>query len=135
LMGLFVVNAALAATGLPQQLLTDLRGLGLNLHDPLSMLAIMSVLSNVVGNNPAVMLVAPFITDAQHPEALGAAIALGTGFSSNIVTFGSLAGIIVAEQSGRRGVKIGFAEFSRAGLPVALACLAIAAVWIVMLQG
>ena len=31
LMGLFVVNAALAATGLPQRLLADLRGAGLDL--------------------------------------------------------------------------------------------------------
>lgn len=130
LMGLFVVNAALAATGLPQRLLSDLKGIGLDLHDPFSMLVVMSVLSNVVGNNPAVMLVAPFLTDVARPEALGAAIALGTSFSSNMLIFGSLAGIIVAEQSRAYGVTIGFAEFSRAGLPASILCLVLAAGWI-----
>ena len=61
---------------------------------------------------------------------LGAALALGTGFSSNLIVFGSLAGIIVVEQAAKQGVPIGFGEFARAGLPVALACLALAAVWI-----
>lgn len=133
LIGLFIVNQAVAATHLPEHLLTALSGVGLHLTDPLSMLAVMSVLSNVVGNNPAVMLVAPFIHGAADPEALGAAIALGTGFSSNMVIFGSLAGIIVAEQGQAQGVTIGFMEFMRAGLPVALLCLALAVGWIVYL--
>lgn len=133
LIGLFIVNAAVAATGLPQQVLAGLRDIGLDLNHPVAMLIVMSVLSNIVGNNPAVMLVEPFIRDAAHPEALGAAIALGTGFSSNAVIFGSLAGIIVAEQGGRRGIVVGFAEFARAGVPVALATLLLAAGWILWL--
>lgn len=50
LFGLFVVNAAFTTTGLPQQLLLGLRGVGLDLHDPLSMLVAMAVISNIVGN-------------------------------------------------------------------------------------
>ncbi len=134
LIGLFIVNAALAATGLPQQVLAALRDIGLDLNHPVAMLVVMSVLSNIVGNSPAVMLVEPFIRDAAHPEAIGAAIALGTGFSSNAVIFGSLAGIIVAEQGGRRGIVVGFAEFARAGVPVALATLLLAAGWILWLR-
>jgi len=130
LFGLFVVNAALTATGLPEQVLAGLRGIGLNLHHPPSMLLIMAVLSNIVGNNPAVMLVAPFIGGSQQPEALGAAIALGTGFSSSAVIFGSLVGIIVAEECRKRGIPLSFGEFARAGLPTSLLCLLMAAAWI-----
>lgn len=130
LFGLFVVNAALTATGLTQQLLTSLRGIGLDLHDPMSMLTVMTVLSNIVGNNPAVMLVAPFIGGAQQPEALGAAIALGTSFSSSAVIFGSLVGIIVAEECRKRGIALSFVEFAKAGLPTSIICLAMAAGWI-----
>lgn len=135
LMGLFVVNAALAATGLPQGLLADLRVAGVDLQDPLWLLGVVSVLSNVVGNNPAVMLLTPFLERGANADALGAALALGTGFSSNLVVFGSLAGIIVVEQSARKGVTISFGEFARAGVPVAVACLAMAAVWIMILPG
>ena len=134
LMGLFVVNAALASTGLPQEMLNALRASGADSRDPLSMLGVMTVLSNAVGNNPAVMLVAPFLEGAARPEALGAAIALGTGFSSNIVIFGSLAGIIVAEQGRENGVPIGFWQFTKAGLPISLLALGLAAAWILWLK-
>lgn len=130
LFGLFVVNAALTATGLPQHVLSGLRSIGLDLHDPPSMLLIMAVLSNIVGNNPAVMLVAPFIGGTQQPEALGAAIALGTGFSSSAVIFGSLVGIIVAEECRKRGISLSFTEFARAGVPTSIICLLMATAWI-----
>ena len=134
LFGLFVVNAAFVATDLPQRLITQLSTAGFDLHNPMSLLIVMSVLSNIVGNNPAVMLVAPFLKGATHPDALGAAIVLGTNFSSNAVVFGSLAGIIVAEEGKQRGITIGFVEFAKAGLPTSLLCLLLAAGWIVSLE-
>lgn len=133
IMGLFVVNAALAATGLPQALLADLRGAGFQLENPLVLFAVGGTLSNIVGNNPAVMLLVPFLHAGHGADALGAALALGTGFSSNLIVFGSLAGIIVVEQAARCGVRISFGEFARAGVPVTLVTVALAAVWILIL--
>jgi len=130
LFGLFIVNAALTETGLPQQILADLRDFGLDLHHPPSMLVIMAVISNIVGNNPAVMLVAPLIGSAPQPEALGAAIALGTAFASSAMIYGSLVGIIVAEECNKRGIKLGLVEFAKAGVPASLIALTIGAVWI-----
>ena len=134
IMGLFVVNAAVAATGLPQHLLADLRAAGIDLNHPLSLFFSSAVLSNIVGNNPAVMLLVPYLEPGGHGAALGAALALGTGFSSNLIVFGSLAGIIVVEQSAACGVRISFGTFAKAGVPVALSCLAMAALWIATLQ-
>jgi Na+/H+ antiporter NhaD/arsenite permease-like protein len=133
LMGLFIVNAAMAATGLPQALLGELRGAGVDLDAPLTLFLVISVLSNVIGNNPAVMLLIPYIGGPGDHAALGAALALGTGFSSNMIVFGSLAGIIVVEQAKARGIAIGFGEFARAGVPVALACMLMAAAWIALI--
>ncbi|MGG4609353.1 ArsB/NhaD family transporter [Providencia sp. Me31A] len=130
IMGLFVVNAAFAATGLPQQLLTDLRAHGVNLNDPLALFLVTGVLSTIVGNNPSVMLLVPFLTPEGNADSLGAALVLGSGFSSNLLVFGSLAGIIVVEQSAAYGVKISFGEFSKSGGIVALLCMLLAAVWI-----
>ena len=134
IMGLFVVNAAMAATGLPQDLLDGMRATGLDLNDPLALYLVGGTLSNIVGNNPAVMLLIPFLTPGSQAEALGAALALGTGFSSNLIVFGSLAGIIVVEQAAASGVKISFGEFARAGVPVTLACMVMAAGWIVFIS-
>lgn len=130
LMGLFVVNAAFAATGVPQKVIADLASAGVDLTHPLALLGAGSVLSNIVGNNPTVMLIAPFLGHAADPQALGAALVLGTSFASNLVIFGSLAGIIVVEQAAAHGVRIGLAEYSRAGIPVALISLVVAAAWI-----
>jgi Na+/H+ antiporter NhaD/arsenite permease-like protein len=132
LMCLFVINAALAATGLPSRLIDDLAAAGFDLHAPLTLLATLAVASDVVGNNPAVMLVIPYVGSAD-PEATGAAMALGSGFSSNLFVFGSLAGIIVVEAAARHGVAISFGEFSRAGLAVTIPCLLLAAAWIALL--
>jgi Na+/H+ antiporter NhaD/arsenite permease-like protein len=79
------------------------------------------------------MLLIPYLGGSGDHAALGAALALGTGFSSNMVVFGSLAGIIVVEQARAKGITISFAEFARAGLPVALACMGLAAGWILLL--
>ena len=91
------------------------------------------MLSNLIGNNPAVMLLAPFLPHGGSVGPLGAALALGTGFSCNVIVFGSLAGIIVVEQAAARGITISLGEFCRAGVPVALACLAMGYVWIRLL--
>ncbi|MFG1400502.1 ArsB/NhaD family transporter [Xanthobacter sediminis] len=136
IMGLFVVNAAMAATGLPQTLLDGMREAGVNLNNPLSLFLVSGVLSNIVGNNPAVMLLVPFLDaggSAARADALGAALALGTGFSSNLIVFGSLAGIIVVEQAAVCGIRISFGEFARAGVPVAVACMVLAAGWIMLI--
>ena len=132
-MGLFVVNAAMAATGMPQHLLASLRDAGVNLNDPLTLFSVAAVISNIVGNNAAVMLLVPYLDVGANRDALGAALALGTGFSSSLVIFGSLAGIIVVEQAAAHGVKISFAEFSRSGVIAAIACMALAAGWIWLL--
>jgi Na+/H+ antiporter NhaD/arsenite permease-like protein len=129
---LFVMNHALAQTGVPSELLADLRATGLDLQQPVPLLLVMSVLSNVVGNNPAAMLMLPYV-DRARPDLVVAAMALGTGFASNLYVSASLAGIIVSEAARRYGVTISFAEFVRAGAPVSLACLAIAVAWVLYL--
>jgi uncharacterized membrane protein YfcA len=82
----------------------------------------------------AVMLLTPY-ADVGHPLVSTAALALGAGFSSNIVNFGSLAGIIVVESAARNGVKISFMEFFRAGVIASVIALLLAAAWIAVLQG
>lgn len=133
IMGLFIVNAAMAATGLPQTLLADLKHLGMDLNDPLSLYAVGAALSNIVGNNPTVMLLVPYLDAGADANALCAALALGTGFSSNMVIFGSLAGIVVVEQAKSCGVEISFMDFAKAGFPVSVICLILAGLWIYLL--
>lgn len=130
--GLFVVNAAFATTGLPQRAIAELLAQGLDLMHPLTLLVVSGVISDIVGNNPAVMLLVPYVKGA-NPELAGAAMALGTGLASNVVVFGSLAGIIAAEQAAKAGAPITLAEYSLAGIPVSLVTLLIGAGWLLVL--
>ena len=130
IMGLFIVNAAMSNTGLPQTLLADLKHMGLNLNDPLSLFFTSAALSNIVGNNPTVMLLVPYLETGLNANALCAALALGTGFSSNMVIFGSLAGIVVVEQAKASGIQISFMDYAKAGFPIAVICIFLSAFWI-----
>ncbi|OTG82474.1 transporter [Acinetobacter sp. ANC 4558] len=130
IMGLFIVNAAMSTTGLPQALLGDLKDMGLNLNEPLSLFITSAALSNIVGNNPTVMLLVPYLDAGANANALCAALALGTGFSSNMVIFGSLAGIVVVEQAKTCGIQISFMDYAKAGVPVAFVCIFLSAFWV-----
>lgn len=121
IIGLFIVNAGFAETGLPQELMKTFRAHHVNMNQPMALFIISSFVSNIVGNNPTVMLLIPFLTPTPEMASLmGSALALGTGFSSNMFIFSSLAGIIVVEQAKRYKVNISFAEFTKAGLFVAI---------------
>lgn len=132
--GLFIVNAALSNTGLPQNILYHLHKGGVDLNDSISLFFTSATLSNIIGNNPTVMLLVPFLNPGTHANAMGAALALGTGFFSNLIIFGSLAGIIVVEQAALCGVKISFKTFTRVGAPVSIICMLMATGWISFLM-
>lgn len=132
IMGLFIVNAGLAATGLPQHLVTGLAAEGIDLNNPPILFLISSVISDLVGNNPAVMMLVPYLHSEGDANYLGAALSLGTHFSSNLVVFGSLAGIIMVEHAKDRGVRISATEFSKAGALVTGATMIIAIIWLMI---
>ncbi|WP_228393566.1 hypothetical protein [Pseudomonas helleri] len=79
------------------------------------------------------MLLSPYLHPDNNAQSLGAAIALGTGFSSNLIIFGSLAGIIVVERAAGCGIKISFGSFAKSGVPVTLVTLLMAGLWIAFL--
>jgi Na+/H+ antiporter NhaD/arsenite permease-like protein len=124
--GLFVVNDAVARAGLLQQLYGGLSAAGIDLAHPGWLFAVTPVLSNLVSNVPAVMLLLPV---SSGPQA-GVVLALASTLAGNLLIVGSIANIIVVEQAGGRGVAIDWRLHARTGVPVTLATLAIAAAWL-----
>jgi Na+/H+ antiporter NhaD/arsenite permease-like protein len=121
--GLFVVNHALQATGLPARWVEGLAARGVDLSRPVPLFAATFALSNVVSNVPAVMLLLPVAT---HPVA-GTLLALVSTLAGNLLLVGSIANLIVVDAAARRGVPIGWRAHARVGVPVTLATLAVAA--------
>ena len=127
--GLFVVNHTLAATGLPERALQDLAAHGIDLRAPAWLFGLSALLSNLVSNVPAVMLLLPAATHAQA----GPVLALSSTLAGNLIVVGSIANIIVVEQGARLGVPIGWRRHARVGVPVTIVTLAIAAAWLRLL--
>jgi Na+/H+ antiporter NhaD/arsenite permease-like protein len=125
-MGLFVVNHAFAEAGLAARASEALREGGVDLADARWLFPATVVLSNLVSNVPAVMLLLPH---AAHPQA-GAILALSSTLAGNLLIVGSIANIIVVDQAKALGVAVGWREHARVGVPVTLATLAVAAAWL-----
>jgi Na+/H+ antiporter NhaD/arsenite permease-like protein len=53
-------------------------------------------------------------------------LALASTFAGNAVLAGSIANLIVAEQAERLGLRLGFRDHLRTGLPITLLSLALA---------
>ncbi len=123
--GLFVVNHALAHTGLTAQAVQALAAAGFPLAEPVPLFASTLVLSNVVSNVPAVMMLLPAATEPFS----GPMLALVSTLAGNLLIVGSIANIIVVDAARRQGIAIDWRRHARTGVPVTIATLAITAAW------
>jgi len=126
--GLFVVIAGIETTGAPERLLGCLSRHGVSLANPYALTAVGALLSNLVSNVPAVMLLVRFL-DGAHAEAWYV-LALSSTFAGNLVTIGSIANLIVIEQARGLGVTLSFREHARAGVPITVASLGVILAWV-----
>jgi Na+/H+ antiporter NhaD/arsenite permease-like protein len=126
--GLFVVTGALEASGLSGQLLQLLHPHANG--GPLPLSAVSVVLSNVVSNVPAVMLLRPVVPTLNDPASAWLTIAMATTLAGNLTLIGSVANLIVAEIARRRGVELSFGEYLKAGTAIAILSLGVGILWL-----
>jgi Na+/H+ antiporter NhaD/arsenite permease-like protein len=127
---LFIVIGGLETTGAPLMIMDFLRSQGIDVHNLFVLTTISGVLSNIVSNVPAVMLLTKFLDPANHVQWY--VLALSSTFAGNLITIGSIANLITFEQAKAYGVEIGFREHARVGIPVTIASFAVAAAWIAL---
>jgi len=130
--GLFVVIAGIETTGAPEQLLAWLSRQGVSLANPYALTGVGVLLSNLVSNVPAVMLLVRFLNGAQTEAWY--VLALASTFAGNLITIGSIANLIVIEQARGLGVTLTFREHARSGVPVTLVSLGIVLAWVWLQQ-
>jgi Na+/H+ antiporter NhaD/arsenite permease-like protein len=127
--GLFVINDALERTGLPQRAVADLAAFGIDLHCPAVLYGVTFLLSNLVSNVPAIMLLLPVASPKD-----GVLLALSSTFAGNLLVIGSIANIIVMDAAARRNIHISWKRHALVGVPVTLLTLGISAVYLLVLQ-
>jgi Na+/H+ antiporter NhaD/arsenite permease-like protein len=129
--GLFVVNHAFQGTGLATEGVAWLAGHGVHVNEPGPLLVLGAVLSNLVSNVPAVMLLLPHLGDSGSAGAhqAGMLLALASTFAGNLLLVGSIANLIVVDLAEKAGIRIDWRQHARTGIPVTLASLALLWGW------
>jgi Na+/H+ antiporter NhaD/arsenite permease-like protein len=128
--GLFVVNQVFETSGMLARLINVLRDTGVHLESLPWLFGVTVLLSNMVSNVPAVMLLLPMTSHA----AAGPTLALASTLAGNLLLFGSIANIIVVEQASKLNVHISWKDHARVGVPITILTLVMAAGWLWLLH-
>ncbi|MGH9599822.1 MAG: SLC13 family permease, partial [Terracidiphilus sp.] len=125
--GLFLIVGGAENAGLTQFLFSCARRL--NLENAAVFTAVTAALSNVVSNVPAVMLLKPLAPGFHDARNGWLMLAMASTLAGNLTITGSVANLIVVERA-KGEVRIGFWDYSRVGIPVTLATLAVGWAWL-----
>ncbi len=134
--GLFVVMHGVEASGLADAVIGRVGDLSrYPLAGQIMGLSLLSfILSNLVSNVPAVMLLKPFVLSLGGSKVLWLTLAMSSTLAGNFTLIASVANLIVVQQA-RRRVEIGFMEYFRVGSIITAITLAIGILTLVLLSG
>ncbi|QQO08272.1 anion transporter [Breznakiella homolactica] len=91
------------------------------------------VLSNLVSNVPAVMLLKPAVDWFADKEQVWLIMAMASTYAGNLTLLGSVANLIVAEIAKKYGIEIRFRDYLKAGLPVTVITVIMGTLWLVLI--
>ncbi|MEH6498767.1 MAG: SLC13 family permease [Pseudoalteromonas distincta] len=126
--GLFLVTGAAAAV---PEVSALARGLTVDgaLPEGIAVLAGLSlVASNLIGNVPFVILLLGLWPELSEASLIG--LAVMSTLAGNLLLIGSVVNLIVVEGARRQGVRLGFTDFARSGVPVTVLSMLLAGLWL-----
>jgi len=126
--GLFIVVAGAEKMLLTPQLVATVQQL--HFENAWILSGATALLSNLVSNVPAVLILKPFIANLPDPGRAWQIVAMSSTFAGNLTLIGSVANLIVAERAKQAGVTISFRAYGRIGLPLTLASLWFGTWWL-----
>jgi Na+/H+ antiporter NhaD/arsenite permease-like protein len=121
--GLFVVVAGFEKMVLTPEVIAAAGRL--HLGDAGVLAGVTALLSNVVSNVPAVLVLKPFVPNLPDPQRAWLVIAMSATLAGNFTLVGSVANLIVAQRAKARGVELGFWAYFKVGAPLTLVTIAI----------
>jgi Na+/H+ antiporter NhaD/arsenite permease-like protein len=129
-MGLFVVTGAFQTTGYGEQAVQWLAHAGVNLQSLPILALVTALLSNLINNSAAVLLLVKVVNVINPHTAY--VLALANSFGGSLIITGSVSNIIVVQQAREMGITISFRDFARLGVPVTLAALLGLLAWVAL---
>jgi Na+/H+ antiporter NhaD/arsenite permease-like protein len=140
--GLFVLVGGLEVTGFVGSIAEALTGVGGGGSVTTAIVVIWGsgLASGIVDNIPFTATMIPVLQDLAEAENLSESqaeslwwsLALGADFGGNLTLIGASANVVVAGMSERAGQRISFLKFMLYGIPVTLASLAVATVYVLV---
>ncbi|HYM79669.1 MAG TPA: anion transporter [Candidatus Dormibacteraeota bacterium] len=125
--GLFLIVGGAENAGLTEHLLRF--GERFNIQHLGVFTLVTAILSNLVSNVPAVMLLKSLVSQFADPHSAWLTLAMASTFAGNLTITGSVANIIVVERA-RKEAAITFFDYFRIGLPVTLLTLLLGWFWL-----
>lgn len=125
--GLFVIVGGAENAGLTHDLFAVADRF--DLQNTAVFTVITAVLSNIVSNVPAVMVLKSLVPSFHDPRTGWLALAMASTLAGNLTITGSVANLIVVERA-KDDFHIGFWDYSRIGIPVTLLTLAVGWAWL-----
>jgi len=125
--GLFIIVGGAEKAGITDHLLGFANHW--NLHHPAGFTVVVAVLSNLVSNVPAVMLLKSVVPGFANPHTGWLVLAMASTLAGNLTITGSVANIIVVERA-KAVAPISFWEYLQVGLPITVLTLAFGFVWL-----
>jgi Na+/H+ antiporter NhaD/arsenite permease-like protein len=102
----------------------------LDLKDVLTVLGLSAGLSQLISNVPLVALYLPMLQEAGTSTGALMALAAGSTVAGNFLILGAASNVIIIQHAEKHQVTLGFHTFAMAGVPLALANLAIYWGWL-----
>jgi Na+/H+ antiporter NhaD/arsenite permease-like protein len=126
--GLFIIVAGAQHALLSPEIIAGVGRLHLDQVPVLS--GVTAVLSNLVSNVPAVMMLKPFVDALPDHHTAWLVVAMASTLAGNFTVLGSIANLIVVQRAAASGVTIGFWDYFRVGAPLTIITLAIGTLWL-----
>lgn len=89
-----------------------------------------AVISNLVSNVPAVLLLKPLVVSLPDQRSAWLTVAMASTLAGNFTLIGSIANLIVVQGAAANGVVVGFGDYFRVGAPLTLLSLAMGTLWL-----
>ena len=126
--GLFVVVAGFERVLLTPQTIAEVSRLHLDQVPALGLVT--ALLSNLVSNVPAVLVLRPFMGAAGDPGRAWLTVAMASTLAGNLTILGSVANLIVVQGARSKGITIGFWDYFRVGAPLTVLTILIGVCWL-----
>jgi Na+/H+ antiporter NhaD/arsenite permease-like protein len=121
--GLFIVVAGMERTLIGPSLFTAI--LSLQLERAPVLAAVTAVLSNLVSNVPAVLVLKPFVASLHDPQRAWLLVAMAATLAGNFTLLGSVANLIVVQVARADGITISFWDYFKIGAPLTIITIVI----------